>query len=732
MVTDQELVERTKRGENEAFGELWRRHEPRVMALCRRFLRGAHTDPAVDAHDLATETFIRALHQLDHYQDQTAEGASFQAWLLEVARRHCLRFLEKQQRRSRWSEGGSAEEVLAEQPDRAPSPARIVEERELLRLAALEINALPERYRAPCRLFLEEYSHQGIAAVLGISVESAAKRVQRARRMLQPRLARLLELEPGRERLPLRTLERALTEIVSDYRIVTMTLPSGGELQLYLWVDRQAALREGEIAARRRELPRRPRAWKPRLELAELCYHCGQWAAARELYQAVLALQPACAAASLRLGAMLGHEGQPEAAVGVYRQALEREPPPVIAAQLRAHLRVAEGQDEAAAAAFREAIALAPEVKSHYYGLQAALGRLSRYEEQLATLAALRERDPADRHGLVQVYTPCARLGRFDLAQPLLERAVALDPHDALALRQLFEVRMNLGRRDAETLALAERLVRLAPQFVGSWTELAWIYAELGRDDESLAVLQQFLADHPQNAEAHAALAWRYHYLQRAPETVEHARRAYALDPHNSHICWTLLTALIDGRDRVPGDEAFPLMAEIAARFPHDSAMQMWLSGAYHARGRMPEALSHARHAAKLSPGAVEVQSRLARLYTESEQWHAAAELYERLLQEPGDWSLRHLLGRARALQALGDPRVDAFLAEAGTRAQSSMDYLYLGEGLAACGRRDDAIAAYRRSLDGNTALPAHIRLRAEEGLQRLEAGRECKIGNEQ
>src|SRR5207248_1794725 len=160
----------------------------------------------------------------------------------------------------------------------------------------------------------------------------------------------------------------------------------------------------------------------------------------------------------------------------------------------------AEGKYDEAMKAFRRAIDLYPGEKASYRGLNDTLGRLSRYEEQLENLARLRQLDPEDLPAHVAVYTPCARLRRFEVARPLLERAVALDPHHPMAIKHLFQVRMNLGLRDAETLELAERLVRLAPQFVASWAELAWIYAELGREDESLAVLRHFLKEHPNSA----------------------------------------------------------------------------------------------------------------------------------------------------------------------------------------------------------------------------------------
>jgi RNA polymerase sigma factor (sigma-70 family) len=722
--TDQELVERTKRGDNAAFGELWARYERQVIAFCRRFLAGPPRDPAVDEHDLTTDAFIRALHGLERYQDRTREGIGFENWLLEVARRTCLKFLARQRRRSQWGAPIDRDD-LEERPDAARTAPQLTEEREVLRLAAQAINALPDVYRVPFKLFLEERSQREIAASLGISVDATAKRVQRARRLLQPRLAGLFGWPSGREqrsrrraRVSLRAVEQALTDIVSDYRIVTVSLPGGPEMQLCLRVDPQIAGRAPEIEAQRARLQNRPRAWKQRLELAELCYHGGFWEQALHEYREVLDRHPGCFPAALRLGEMLLQEGKEEEAAQVYRAALREQPPAALAAQLRAYQLAAQGKDEAAVKAFRRAIRLVPREKASYRGLSATLGRLSRYEEQLETLARLRELDPDDLSALVGVYTPCARLGRFDIARPLLERAVEIDPNYPMAVKHLFQVRMNLGLRDAQTLELAERLVRLAPEFVASWAELAWAYAELGRDDESLAVLHQFLAEHPNNAEAHAALAWRYHYMDR-DEEVAHARRAYALEPQNWHVCWTFLVACGRGADLVPDAEALQAAEQVAARFPTDAAALQWVSGVYCHRRREAEALEYARRAVAVGPASLEARGNLAALCSAFQRWREASGIYECLVQMPG--GVRWLRGWGSALKALNDPRADEVFAEAVARAHREGDDLEAAQAYEDWGKRHEAIAAYCRCLS-QSPLPTAARRCARAGLQRLVA----------
>lgn len=491
-------------------------------------------------------------------------------------------------------------------------------------------------------------------------------------------------------------------------------------MQLCLRVDRQVGGREREIAARRSWLRAQPRAWKKPLELAEICYHSGRWVEAREIYGEILEIHPGCLPAAVRLGEMLRRECKAAEAADVYRAALphQAEAPSEL---LRAQLAAAEGRDEAAAAAFRRAIALAPRETQAYYGLFEALGRLSRYEEQLETLARLRERDPHDIFAHKAAYTPCARLYRFDLARPLLERAVALDPNDPTAVKWLFQVRMNLRLLDAETEGLAQRLVELAPHLVDSWEQLSWIYAELGRDEESAAVLQQFLTEHPENALAHAALAWRYMYLHDELSAVRHARRAYALAPQDSHICWTMLKTCKNSL--VPEPEVSVAVAEIVARFPEDAFLMCSVSDLYGARGYETEALEYARRAVALSPASLEAQAHLAGLYRRLERWEAAAALYESLAQRPGGRNCGILSVWAQTLSAVIDPRAEELLAEAAMLAKNPLDYLWLGYAYAACGQEEAAMAAFRRCLS-QSPLPTQLRHDAEGALRELEGVR--------
>jgi RNA polymerase sigma factor (sigma-70 family) len=738
--SDRELIERARRGDNAAFGALWGRYERRVAHVCRGYLgRGAPSaarDAAVDDDDLLAGIFIRALHYLDRHEERPGSGG-FSAWLMQLTRNHCLTFLATQRRRRQWLAPLDGEPGLDARPDPGPSVARIVEEREMLRLAAQAINALPSRYRAPFRLFLEECSHGEIATALGISIEASFKRIQRARKLLQPQLTELFlaggpagdggrrgcrraaaDVERG-----WRAVERALEEIVSSYRVVNVTLPGGGDLQLCLRIDRDQAAREAEIEPLRARLAARPRAWKQRLQLAELCYHSGRWSEAQTEYRAVLAARAACHGAALRLGGMLQGEGRPEEAAPVYEAALAALSPGEAAGLpgrlLRANLFLANGADAEAADAFRGAIACAPAEKPGYYGLNTALAHLSRYEEQLENLARLRALDPDDLFAYTAAYTPCARLVRFDLALPLLERAVELDPHHPMALKHLFQVRMNLQLCNEETLAMAERLVRLAPHFVESWGELSWIYFELGRDEESVAVLEQFLAEHPDNAEGLAALAWRLRYLGRDSEALSQARRAYRLAPQRWFVCWTFLSCA--AFPSCPEAEAAAGAEEIAARFPQDAFLLSEIAGLYTARQQEERAVDYGRQAASLCPTSPLAWRRLAEAYRAFRRWEEAAEAGARLLALPGTRTCGYLSELAVARHALYDLTADALFEEAASLATTAGEFVSLAGHLEACSRLAAAEDAFRQALV--SPGPPQVRRQAEAGLRRL-AGR--------
>ncbi len=169
---DDELVERARRGEMEAFEALYRRHSPNVFGLALRMLQNR-----ADAEDMLQEIFLQAYDRLPGFEGRSAFGT----WLYRLSVNRCLDHL-----RSRGAKEQSRNEPLTpELPGRASNPG--------LRGLELEraIGELPPSSRAAFLLHhVAGFDHKEVGEMLGIAVGTSKSLVHRARTRLKEVLAR--------------------------------------------------------------------------------------------------------------------------------------------------------------------------------------------------------------------------------------------------------------------------------------------------------------------------------------------------------------------------------------------------------------------------------------------------------------------------------------------------------------------------------------------------------------
>ncbi|MBI4468857.1 MAG: sigma-70 family RNA polymerase sigma factor [Acidobacteria bacterium] len=193
--TDEDLVERTLAGETAAFDTLARRYGRRVMIVASSFFRQMET-----REDVAQETFLKAFQSLHTYR----RGASFERWLTRIAINAAYDQLRRQKRRgefmlseltedeSTWLDealaGKSIEQFRGSERQEA---ARALTDRLLDMLGA-------EDRMAMLLMDRDGYTAAEIGMMLGWSRSKVKVRVFRARRMLNNRLARMLESRSGR------------------------------------------------------------------------------------------------------------------------------------------------------------------------------------------------------------------------------------------------------------------------------------------------------------------------------------------------------------------------------------------------------------------------------------------------------------------------------------------------------------------------------------------------------
>ena len=159
------LVARAKNNDYAAYEELYRMHIGRIFALCVRLCRERDM-----AEDLSQEAFILAWRKLSSFRGDSAFGS----WLYRIATNTVLSYLRKQKPfQNSLDIDETEEEALPEDIDGQ------------MGLEAA-IAKLPDGARAVFVLYsIEGYTHDEIAAELGIAQGSSKAQLHRARQLLQ-------------------------------------------------------------------------------------------------------------------------------------------------------------------------------------------------------------------------------------------------------------------------------------------------------------------------------------------------------------------------------------------------------------------------------------------------------------------------------------------------------------------------------------------------------------------
>ena len=155
----------------------------------RAFLASRLQDDAL-AEDLAQETFARVHASLSDLR----EPEKAKAWIFRIAHNLYVDRVRTSVREPSTTPEGDDEERLEDPASEAFADE--TERREMSQCVREKIALLPEPLRTVVMLFdLEEFSHQEIAEVLGLSVGAVKVRLHRARRALKEILVRECSFE---------------------------------------------------------------------------------------------------------------------------------------------------------------------------------------------------------------------------------------------------------------------------------------------------------------------------------------------------------------------------------------------------------------------------------------------------------------------------------------------------------------------------------------------------------
>jgi RNA polymerase sigma-70 factor (ECF subfamily) len=172
-VSDARLVELVRQGDRDAFGDLVRRYENRLISVVRRFVRDWEM-----ARDLAQEAFLKAYERLDQFDP----SRRFAPWLFRIGVNVALDHLRKTKRRG-WLGLFSQrrDERPVDPPMRDPRLAQDLEQE-----VHTVLQMIPENYRMVLVLRdLENFSTSEIAAITNRKEATIRWRLAEARKEFQ-------------------------------------------------------------------------------------------------------------------------------------------------------------------------------------------------------------------------------------------------------------------------------------------------------------------------------------------------------------------------------------------------------------------------------------------------------------------------------------------------------------------------------------------------------------------
>jgi len=176
--TDEELVDRCREEDHDAFAEIVKRYQHRIHWLVRRMVG------SLEDEDLTQEVFLRVYRAIPGFRS----GSKFSTWIYRIAHNLCLSELRKRRRRG---EHMSIEEEGDEKIHRLLPESRSGLEEEIERLDLSEniqglVEQLPSHHRTALTLFyVNQARYEEISEIMGIPLGTVKTYIHRAKLRLR-------------------------------------------------------------------------------------------------------------------------------------------------------------------------------------------------------------------------------------------------------------------------------------------------------------------------------------------------------------------------------------------------------------------------------------------------------------------------------------------------------------------------------------------------------------------
>ncbi len=314
----------------------------------------------------------------------------------------------------------------------------------------------------------------------------------------------------------------------------------------------------GELAAARSVyeavLARTPQHFDALHLLGVLSLQTGDAKQAAALIEQALASaspHPQHADAHVNLGTALKALGRLDDALAAFARATTLNPRHADAHYNRGNLLRTHGDLDTARASFEAALRLRPGDAQASYGLGLILAERGETNAAIAALETARAGGIATPDLEEQLALMMGRAGRAEEAIARFSAVIAARPDDAHAHNNRAVLRAGL-RRDAEAFADFARAIALKPDFAAAYLNRGVARRVAGDLDGALADFTQAAALDPTSVKALYTLATTFAELSRHEEAASAYARAFAIDPEHPYLLGTWLYVrmmLCDWRD---------------------------------------------------------------------------------------------------------------------------------------------------------------------------------------
>ena len=178
--SNEELLRRSRLGEQDAFTELIQRHHSTCIKIATCILRD---------RDEAKDEVQQALWKAYLHLDQLQGGERIDAWLVSIVKRECLMLLRVERRMPMLYLDDRRGHRRVELRSNNTNPEEEVMNRELIAMTRREVHLMPRLLREVLVLCdFEELSIREAAQRLQVSIRAAKSRLLRARQELRRRM----------------------------------------------------------------------------------------------------------------------------------------------------------------------------------------------------------------------------------------------------------------------------------------------------------------------------------------------------------------------------------------------------------------------------------------------------------------------------------------------------------------------------------------------------------------